>query len=117
MSISSFEFDSLADWSNPYDVMSVYPFLTAQQARIACNFHLYNEVVTKAQCLVELAKSMKSDGSFTHSQLLFLTELINFDISIRDSLLKKFNNDAKYHGLGIKLEMEDSYDILSGLDE
>ena len=107
--IPEFEFDSLIDWKDPYDIKEVYPYLTSQECRLASNFTLFKELDSKALILLLIVKSMINRNAFEDEQLLFITELINANVLIRSSLIQSFNKKAESNGFDIRLQMEDEY--------
>lgn len=103
--IPEFEFDSLINWKDPYDVKMVYPGLTMQECRLASNFHSFNKLDAKASSLLQIVQSMNDSSRLEDEQLLFITELINFNAPIRDTLIRLFNSKAKTHHVDVRLEM------------
>lgn len=100
-------FDSLADWTSVYDIMEIHPYLTVQQARLAYNFHKVDDVGMKATMLFNMISSMIEHSSLTEGQILFITELVNFNEAIRDDLVGAFNNVRKLRGSDIFLQFSD----------
>lgn len=102
-------FDSLADWTSVYDIMDVYPYLTVQQARLANNFHKVDDVGMKATMLFNMISSMIEHSSLTKDQILFITELVNFNEDIRNDLVEAFNNVRKLRGSDIFLQLSNTH--------
>lgn len=105
ITIIDFPFDSLANWKDPYDIKEVHPYLTMQECRLASNFHSMTHVEFKANALFGIVKSMVDSGELSEAQILFITELVNWDERIIDDLVAKFNKKAKSEKLDVRLEL------------
>lgn len=100
-------FESLTNWSSIYDIMEVHPYLTVQQARLACNFHKVHDVGRKATMLFNIVSSMVKHSKLTNDQYLFIAEFVNFDKNIRTDLVEAFNRVRTIRASDIVLQLGD----------
>lgn len=98
-------FDSLADWSSVDDIIDTHPYLTLQQARLACNFHSVNSLDAQASILFNIIDSMVKYSLISYNQVNFIAELAEFRPELKLELIDAVNRISKSKNTEICLEL------------
>lgn len=104
--IPDFQFDSLVGWTSVDDIMTIFPFLTPQEATLACRFQRFNSADIKAAVMFNIICSMYENcEELSDDQILFITELLNWNQELKNDIVEFINTLSASQSMNIVIEI------------